>query len=487
MKLSALMHDISYRLAPNSCDRGDPIIKNVTADYRLSREGTLYVCTSTLLHEGHIHAPVAYEQGCRVFLAHKHLQLPSDAMVMLVENTQMHLGELAARVLEHPARSMTVFGVTGSAGKTSVVHTLTALLGAAGKRAASISSDGVCLRGRLRPHGELVPDAAEIQTILRRFADAGVEYAVLEFSAYMLAQKSAFSIPFTAVSLTNLFPCHVGDGIHRRTADYEAAKASLFDSDAPFWVLPANLVGFPPQERGGVRVVRFGEDGALSAQNAVPFVDAQNVGARFDLVFENGEKHAVSLPVMGDFAIENALCAAALARIADVEPRLIAKALSRIKPRGRMECVGTFEGRRVFVDSAYDAPSLTRALRALRAITEGKLSVVIGSVGGRAVERRAPLACAAARHADFVYLTADNPNFEDPKQICRDMAQGIEEPDRYCILPDRRAAIERAILEMRPFDTLLIAGKGGEPYQLITGERMPFSEKRIVEECLSTL
>ena len=482
MKLFELIEDISYRLMGNSND--DYLtqeIKRVITDHRQACEGTLLVCARFAMSDGHNSASAAYTAGCRLFLAERNLPLPDDATVLVVEDTKRLLGLLAARCCGHPARSLTVFGITGTAGKSTISHTLTALLRRTGHSAASLTTDGIDLNGTLRPADCIVPNGADIQEILQEFLETGVEFAVLEFSSYMLSNHAHASIPFAALLLSNFAPRHIGKGQHSDLAAYRAAKASLFEGDAPFLVFPANFADFFVPKRNERRLL-FGEGGDLQAANMMPFVERKGFGTRFTLCLKNGEKEDVSLPVPGDKAVENALAAASLALVAGLSLKEIAAELSGYMPKGRLECVGAYEGRYVYVDSAYTGEDLAQALETLRPYTKGRLSVLIGSVGGRARERRCALGEAAADHADFTYLTADNPDCEDPTAICEDMMRGMDDPFRCCIIPDRRQAIRRAVLEMRPGDTLLLAGKGGEAYQLIMGRKEQFSERETVDE-----
>lgn len=485
MKLSDLIGDISYRLVGNL--GYDPLkeeIERVTTDPRQADEKTLFVCARFATGDGHNNVNVAYTAGCRLFLAEHSLpSLPDDAAVMVVENTKKLLGELAARCYGHPARSLTVFGITGSTGKSTIAHTLTALLRRTGHAVASLTTDGIDINGEMRPSGSVVPNGADIQAILKEFLDTGIEFAVLEFSAYMLEHHAHIAIPFTALLLTNFDPTHKGNGLYSDPDDYRAVKASLFECDAPFLAFPANFADFSVNADSARRLL-FGKSGDLQATNMKPFSEKKGFGMRFELFLKNGEKECVSLPVPGDNAVQNALAVASLAMIAGLSLKEIATELSHFKPYGRLECVGACEGRHVYVDSAYTGEDLARALETLSPYTKGRLSVLIGSVGGRARDRRAALGKAAAQHADFVYLTADNPDCEDPVLICEDMIEGMEDCTRCCVIPDRGQAIERAILEMRPGDTLLLAGKGTERFQLIQGKKEIFNEREIVAKAL---
>ena len=176
----------------------------------------------------------------------------------------------------------------------------------------------------------------------------------------------------------------------------------------------------------------------------------------------------------------------ALARVAGVDGKTLLRMMPRTLPQAHLECLACHEGRYIYADAGFSPASLERVLTLLRRRTPGKLTVLLGSVGGRTYERRAPLGRMATTVADLAYFTADDPDFEDPAEIC-DQMRAEADPDRYVILPDRERAIRRAVLEMRPGDTLLLFGKGGERHQLIDGVCHPFDEKEIVEEALQML
>ena len=486
MTFRELLGENTYRVAGNPCfDYLAAKVDAVTADVAQAGAGMVFVCVRTAIGNGHECAIAAYGAGCRLFLAERGLPLPDDAAVLVVADTAALLGELADRCLGHPARHLTVLGITGTAGKSTVADTVCALLEQAGHTVAVLTTDGQRIGDDVRPAHSVVPDAVEIHAFLAQAVRAGTDFAVLEFSAYMLARKSSFSIPFAAVLLTNLWPHHIGNGQHAHFADYRAAKASLFAESIPFCILPSDRADFVLTDR--TRRILFGQAGDVTAVDLCPYTDHNGFGTRFSLCFATGEKLAVSLPVPGDFAVQNALAAAALARVAGLVPNEIAAGLSAHIPKGRLACIAAQDTRYIYVDTAYTGEDLTRVLQVLRKQTRGKLTVLLGSVGGRARERRSALGAAATGYADFAYFTADDPDCEDPRLICAEMAAGVTDPARYAIVPDRATAIRRAVLEMRPGDTLLLAGKGGCETQLIHSKKIPFSEQKIVEEALLSL
>lgn len=482
MRWEDLIEKTPYRLAQNGHPRNkNLLVSRVVTEAEEAREDTLYVCLCTATWDGHPGAARAYGNGCRLFLAQRSLLLPADATVLVVESTKELLGPMAAMLLGHPARKLTVLGVTGSVGKTCVADTVAFVLHRLGRRVACVTTDGVRVGDRSRPRRDILPTAAELQMLLHEFVQEGIEVVILELSSYMLMQGLAFSIPFTAVLLTNLFPDH-GEGSACGSARaYVQAMASLFAEDAAFQIFPANFVGFEEVEKG--RRLTFGTNGNAEAKAVAPYEKKDGIGTSFQLCME-GEQVAVSLPVVGDFAVENALAAALLLRVVGVSTPQIAAGLSAYAPVGRMECIACKDGRLVFLDSAYTARDLARALCQLRKCTSGTLSVVVGSVGDRDRDRRAPLGKAATAYADRAYFTADDPGYELPRQIIEEMALGAVSSRKYMFCPDRREAITFAVQALRPGDTLLIAGKGAQEDQLIRGVRVPFSDREVVRALL---
>ena len=443
---------------------------------------TLYVACRTAIANGRFGADVAVARGCRAFLCCNDIYPGEGAFVWIADEPERLLGELAARVCGHPARQMTVLVITGSAGKTSVALQTVQILRYAGKRVSALTSDGLDLLGECTPPCAVVPDAAYIQHALWQMAQCGSEIAVLEFSSYQLKHFAAQSIPFTAVLLTNLYPRHVGVGEHESLEAYREAKLSLLSAPSAFYVLPA---GLEIQTQTSARVLRVGEAGDVWAENVcVENVPAQAPQMRFSLCTRT-EKHGGVLPFVGNFAAENALNAATLCRIVGLDMAQIVGGFSSLHAQGRMECIAANYGRLVFLDAAFLPQDLECVLTSLRALSAGRLCVLLGSVGGRAKARRAALARVAERFADHLYLSADDPDMEDPLQICSEMRDAMCEPMRADVITDRRTAILRAVREMRGGDLLLILAKPAPAGQLVGGRLLPFDERQIVKEAFS--
>lgn len=435
-------------------------------------KNALYIAITTPMRDGHDGADSAYLKGCRLFLAERELTLPPDAAVLLVKDVEAWAGPLAAKCLGNPGRSLVVFGIAGSHGKSSVALLTAAVLRQNGRRVGVVTTDGVDDGSEERPAGVTLPDAVEIQHILARFCQMGCEFAVLEFSAYQLQHRAAHGIPFDALLLTDATPAHIGRGEFCREGDYFEALHKLFDEPAPLTLLPDVDLPFGVQGH----TVHFGRFGAVGCQALEPMPYA----CRFRLAYD-GEAYEITHPVPGDFAMYNATASAALALAADLPLSTIAASLSALTVPFRMERVAP----QIFLDTAYTGEDVKRALTMLRRDTPGRLSVLTGTVGGRARQRRAALGAACTAFADFSWFTTDDADAESPDALFRDLTAGIGESCRYRCVADRKEALLAAVAALRPGDALLVTGRGGQTWQLIAGERVPFSDREFIKEVLS--
>lgn len=473
MRVERLFTPFSFRRSRGALSVYDYQIKDVVTDPACASSQTVYVCVRTPLCDGHGGVAEAYARGCRCFLAARGLGLPPDAAVYTTEDPSMYLGELAARCFGYPARSLTVLGITGEVGKTSVADTLTRLLREAGHKVATLTTDGFDVDGAFQKAGYVAPNAADVQRMLRSARRAGAAFAVVELSAYMLSQNAHKSIPFAALLQTA--PLREGDTVRRHSAaDYRRIKEILITCGAPLLFLPYGTEATTERSR----VLYIGQAGDVTGTQAETVLREDVCGTRFHLGYQ-GEKFEVFYPVVGDFAVKNATAAAALALAAGLPPGDIARGLAHSAPIGRLEQIYASGGRRIFLDAAYEAEDLQRVLRVLRDITRGRLLVLLGSVGGRARARRAPLGTAAVMGADFVYFTADDPDTESPCEILRDMVEEIENSPRYACIPMRQNAIIDAVSDMCEGDVLLILGKPRDDTQLVRGVRQDFSDRHV--------
>lgn len=440
-------------------------IRDVVTDPMAANIHTVYVCVKTPLSDGHAHASLAYANGCRCFVAARGLGLPEDAAVYTTEDPEAYLGELAARCFGYPARSLTVVGVVGEQGKTSVAYTLASLLKSQKREVATLTSDGTDVGDTFTPLGAVAPNAADIERMLYAARRKGTEVAIVELSSYMIAHRAEKSIPFAALLLT--------------IPTLNENLQELLSIGAPLVFVPKGT----PEIKTKGRLLYYGSDGDVAFENARTQSEGPRLGTAFSLAYET-ERVEAFYPVLGDFGTHNATAAAALALALGLSLHEIAASLAKAAPTGRVECILSQNGKRVFLDTAYKAQDLSRVLAVLRTVTTGKLSVLLGSVGGRAVARRAPLGLAAANGADLAYFTADDPDGEPPLDVIRDMVSEIADASRYLVIPERDKAILRACAELRPGDTLLILTKARDHTQLVSGVKREFCDRDAVKKAV---
>lgn len=481
MNFKDLLADIPYRYAASSSrDVTRLEITEVITSPETGAENAAFVALDTALRDGHARVGAAYAAGCRLFLVEREVSLAPDAVVLVCEDTASLLATLSARVYGYPERSLTVIGITGTHARGQCARMLEQMLREDGRRVARLSPTELVIGRDVTSYGAIVPDAAEIRRALARMVRSGTEVAVLELTAYQLSYAAADGIPFLAVALSDLSVRERCEGGLESPEAYIAAKARLMAASAAFALLP---VGVDMPTKG--RTLLHGESGDVCAHSATS-VRAANGMPSTQIMLEIGaEKAEITLPVIGDMSVNSAALALALARIAGVPAQRLSMLAPSLDTGASPRCVYAAHGRLVFVDAAYDAEALERVLRTLGALATGRLCVVLGAVGGRAEWRRTPLGRVAERCADYVYLSADDPDCEDPERICEQIRDAMQEPERAVILTSRKRAIRRAVRELRAGDVLLLAGKGEERYQLVHGERRPFSDREMLRDALS--
>lgn len=423
-------------------------------------------------------ACVLYESPAPATAALDRVPVP----VIAVPDLRVRLGLLAERACRAPSRHLRIAGVTGTNGKTSTVHLIAQALAGADIDVATIGTLGAGRPGALVEGERTTPDVFAVHALLRRFVDAGISHVAMEVSSHALDQGRVDQVRFAIAVFTNLSRDHLD--YHGDMRAYGAAKARLFawpgleaaviNTDDAFG---ARLVEQVPS---GVRTLRCGLHPL--ADGTMPEFHARDVrtghdGLAFTLVMPEGEARLVTR-LLGRFNVANLLgVAAALHALGWPLPR-IAQALPKLDSvPGRMTRLGGGARPLVVVDYAHTPDALEQALASLREHTPGRLHCVFGCGGERDRGKRPQMAAIAQAGADRVIVTDDNPRGEDGDAIVADILPGFAEPARVTVQRDRARAIADAITAAAAGDTVLIAGKGHEPYQEIAGRRLPFDDR----------
>ncbi len=456
----------------------------ISDDSRALGAGALFVAVRGSSRDGHDFLDAAAASGAVAAV----LEDPARSALpsIVVRDGRRAAAVAAAAFYGEPASGMRIIGVTGTNGKTTTVGMLRHLFDEPDSRSASIGTLGTLVGSKGEPvkgsgASLTTPGPIELQRTLRALADAGVRTVAIEVSSHSLHQRRVEGVRFDAAVFTNLTRDHLD--YHGTMDAYLAAKASLVpqlsndgvavvnDDDRSWDALPA-----------APRRVTFGVS-SLRADVRAEQRKFDSAGSTWRLTTKDASAD-VRLSLMGDFNVANALGAAAAAFALGMTVPIIARRLdTQPQVPGRLEIVG--ERPTVLRDYAHTPDALERALTALRPFTPGALIVVFGAGGDRDRGKRPLMGQVAARLADRVIITSDNPRTEDPERILDDIAAALA-PGHFERIEDRRAAIEHAITMADPaLDVVVLAGKGHEDYQVRGTTKYPFDEREIVGEILA--
>jgi len=446
--------------------------------------GSLFCTWKGKARDGHSYIPDAIQRGAVAIVAEKKFMDLAGPNIR-VENGRRALGRMAANFYGHPSKEVQVIGLTGTNGKTSTAMLIQALFEAGGLRCGLLGTVGNDTgKGRVSAK-QTTPEALDLQQFLAEMRENGCRAAAVEVSSHALEQGRTEGVDFAGAVFTNLGRDHLD--FHQNMEEYEKAKSLLFRGlrAGSFAVInhedPAGI-RMMAQCATGVRVLTYGvERGDVHTRDLKMGVG----GSTFILCTPEGEI-PTSLPWWGRFNVLNALAAASAAMLGGLSAEKVASALGRapVVP-GRMERIPGEGEISVLVDFAHTEEAVGAALETVRPLCRGNLWVVLGAGGDRDKGKRPKMAAVAARLADRVILTSDNPRNEDPKIILSEMVAGVPKGRAVEVIEHRAEAIRAAVLGAKAGDVVLVAGKGHEEFQEIRGEKMPFSDRREIERSLT--
>ncbi len=459
----------------------DDEVTGITADSRRVASGFVFAAMQGVVTDGRKFIANAIEAGAIGVLGEDLPEIQGAARLN-VENARLALAQASARF--YPVQPSNIVAITGTNGKSSTVDFLRQIWTAAGLKSASMGTLGAIGPNGHIDLGHTTPDPVAIHETLQTLAEDGVTHAAMEASSHGLAQYRLDAVKLSAVAFTNLTQDHLD--YHGSMDNYRLAKMRLFSELAPKGC-PAVVNADSDQrlffedaaKEAGLALVSVGWRGAdLKIEELMP----KATGQRLFLDWR-GEKAAVDLPLVGEFQALNALTAAGLALAGGLDLQSVATGMSQLKPvKGRLEYVGeTKDGAGVFVDYAHTPAGLDVLIRAARPHTAGRLIVVFGCGGDRDRGKRPQMGEIAAKHADLVIVTDDNPRSEDPAAIRAEVLAGVPGGTE---IGDRGDAIRSAVAELKQGDTLLIAGKGHETGQIIGDTVVPFSDQNAARAAL---
>ncbi|MDP4126575.1 MAG: UDP-N-acetylmuramoyl-L-alanyl-D-glutamate--2,6-diaminopimelate ligase [Bacillota bacterium] len=462
------------------------IVRGISMDSRQVKPGDLYVCVPGFKVDGHDFASAAVASGAVALVVERFLSL--DVPQVQVSNARQVMGHLASVVYNRPSEHLELVGVTGTNGKTTITYLIERIAFKHGKKVGLIGTLGSRINGREIPGERTTPEAIDVQKLLGEMVAEEVNLAVMEVSSHALDLGRVAGCEFDAGIFTNLTQDHLD--YHKTMEEYLKAKSRLF----------SNLKG---KKQPKISILN-GDDPAfskLSQVSAAPVVSyginnpvdyrAENVevtteGVRFQVRFRD-EVQDIWYATPGIFSVYNALAAFAWGVERGYDKATVAEALTGISGvPGRFESVRLGQAFQVIVDYAHTPDGLINVVRTARDFTKGRLITIFGCGGDRDRGKRPLMGEAAAQWSDFVIVTSDNPRTEDPDQIIQEILTGVTGVD-FVALRDRREAIWSACRMAKPGDTILIAGKGHETYQIFGTEVHPFDDREVAREALRGL
>ena len=456
-------------------------VSGLTADSRKVKPGFIFAALQGVAADGRDYVPQAIANGAIAVIG-KDLPTLGDAVAIDVDEPRLALAQASAAF--YGRQPETVVAVTGTNGKSSTVDFLRQIWAASGLTSASMGTLGAIGPSGRIDLGHTTPDPVAIHETLATLADQGVTHCAMEASSHGLVQYRLDAVKLAACAFTNLTQDHLD--YHNTMEEYREAKLRLFSELTP----PGSpaVVNADSPERGAfeaaakaaeLRPVSVGWRGDdLKIEELMPRATGQKLFLKW-----RGESFDVELPLIGEFQALNALTAAGLALSLGASVADVCKGMAQLEPvKGRLEFVGeTKDGAGVFVDYAHTPDGLDVLIRAARPHTAGKLVVIFGCGGDRDRKKRPLMGEIAAKHADVVIVTDDNPRSEDPASIRRAILEAV--PNGVEI-GDRGEAIRKAVAGLGKGDTLLIAGKGHETGQIVGSTVIPFSDQDAAKAAL---
>jgi UDP-N-acetylmuramoyl-L-alanyl-D-glutamate--2,6-diaminopimelate ligase len=449
-------------------------VREVAFDSRNVPAGALFFCVPGANSDGHGHARDAIRGGAGALVVERWLDL--DVPQIRVRSVRAAMGPMSSVVFDEPSRSLTVVGVTGTNGKTTVVHLLDAVMRTAGHRTGAIGTVGTHVGGEPVALSRTTPEAPDLVRLLARMRDGGVTAVAMEVSSHALDLGRVGGVRFDAAVFTNLSQDHLDH--HGTMERYFEAKASLFTEERTDHAVVN--VDDPWGRRlldVAVPLTTFGRDPAADVRGEDVRTTPEGLSFRVD-------GREVRSPLRGAFNVSNTLAAFAAARVLGFDDGSVLRGLASAEQvPGRMEPIDAGQDFLAVVDYAHTPDSIRTVLAAARPLATGRVIVVFGCGGDRDRAKRSPMGAAATEGADLTVITTDNPRSEDPSEIIAEIERGAAASGGdFVVEPDRRAAIRLALQEARSGDVVVVAGRGHESRQEVEDGSIPFDDRVVVRE-----
>ncbi|NCA79464.1 MAG: UDP-N-acetylmuramoyl-L-alanyl-D-glutamate--2,6-diaminopimelate ligase [Sphingobacteriia bacterium] len=481
MKLEHLLTDVETQNQANKIID----IQNICFDSRQVKQGDLFIATRGTVVDGHEFIGTAIAQGATAVVCETlPTEMPENVSFIQVKNSSEALGIIASNFYQRPSENLTLVGVTGTNGKTTIATLLYQLMRKLGFKAGLLST--VCNYVNERPveATHTTPDPLELNALLAEMVNAGCEYAFMECSSHAIDQRRIAGLRFRGGIFTNLTRDHMD--YHKTVENYLKAKKRFFDN------LPADAFALTniDDKNGLVMLQNTKADKQTYSVRSLADFKTRILEEGFEGMLLEMNGHEIMMPFVGRFNASNLSAvfgAAVLLGFSEMEVLTQLSTLHAVS--GRFETLRSPKGFTAIVDYAHTPDALDNVIGTINEIREGQgnLITVVGCGGNRDKGKRPMMAKSAVTQSDRVILTSDNPRNENPQDILNDMLEGVDivNKRKVLVIADRREAIKTACMLAQPNDVILVAGKGHEDYQIINGIKHHFDDKEEIKKAIT--
>lgn len=461
-------------------------ITNIQSDSRRVEKGSLFVAVRGTVVDGHAYIESAIEKGASAIVCEEiPVDMEGKCVFVVVKDSSEALGILISRWYGDPSRKLTLVGVTGTNGKTTIATLLYEMFREMGHKVGLLSTVCNYIDGEAIPTDHTTPDPLTLHSLMARMVEAGCEYAFMEVSSHSIDQRRISGLSFNGGIFTNLTRDHLD--YHKTVENYLKAKKRFFDD------LPSDSFALTNvDDKSGLVMLQNTKAKKLTySLRTLADFKGKILESHFegtDMLIDGRE---ILVPFVGRFNAYNVLAVYGAAVALGKKPEDVLLILSKLRSvSGRFEAIHSPLGYTAIVDYAHTPDALTNVLNAIYEVLEGKgrIITVVGAGGNRDKGKRPLMAKEAIKLSDQLVLTSDNPRFEDPEEIIKEMLAGLTkaEQERTLCITDRTQAIKTAIMLAKKGDVILVAGKGHEDYQEIQGVKHHFDDREKLKEIFST-
>ncbi len=473
MKLNKLLNRINIKTS------SEKEINFLCNDSRKATSDSLFICIKGFSADGHKYAFSAYNKGCRAFVAEDEITLPNDAEIFYHKDTRKAMALLASEINGNPAEKLTLIGITGTKGKTSISYTLKSILEKQGRNVGIMGTVGIMYGDTLIESPNSTPESTVIHKYLREMHENGVDTVIMEATSQGFKLHRTFGITFDVGIYTNLSPDHIGPNEHESFEEYRECKKMLFSQSK---TIIANgdceHLEYLSKECN-VEITTFGFGNVQHKATNEKYEKDEN--GLYTSFLCDGEEYKTYIP--GKFSIYNALAAIITSRYIGISEDKIKSGLEETRVEGRMESIALPTGAVAIIDYAHNELSTENLFEALKLYKPQKITTVFGCGGNRSKLRRYGMGEIIAKNSDLSIVTSDNPRDESLEDIINDIFVGINKTNgKSIVIKDRKEAIEYAVKNSIEGEYILVIGKGHQHYEEIKGVHYPFFEAEIINQ-----